>query len=143
MQWRQPEGLRRHWVLEEVDGELLFLQMPPGAAQGRVGDEVYDLRDGGVLRKKRTLASNGVILATIEQRAAGLGGTLHYDAQQYSWKPSNPLGTRWELRDSAGKTRFTYISKQALSKTAHVAMDPSDAERFGPLLLLCWYVTVL
>jgi hypothetical protein len=130
-------------VLEEVDGELLFLQLPPGAAQGRVGDEVYDLRDGGVLRKKRTLAAGGVVLATLEERAAGAGGTLHFDGQEYSWKPSNPLGTRWELRDSTGKTLFAYISKQSLSKTATVELDPSDAERLGPLLLLCWYVTVL
>ena len=95
MQWKQPEGLRRHWVLEEWDGELLFLQMPPGAAQGRVGEEVYDLRDGGVLRKKRTLAADGTIIATLEEKAAGAGGTLQFEDREYVWKratPSVPAG---------------------------------------------------
>ncbi len=143
MQWKQPEGLRRHWVLEEMDGELLFLQMPPGAAQGRVGDEVYDLRDGGVLRKKRTLAMDGAVVATLEEKTAGAGGTVQYGSREYVWKPANPLGTRWDLRDDSGNALFTYVAKQSLSKTASVEMNPADAERVGPLLLLCWYVTVL
>ncbi|MBL8240956.1 MAG: hypothetical protein JNM66_26280 [Bryobacterales bacterium] len=143
MQWKQPEGLRRHWVLEEMDGELLFLQMPPGAAQGRVGDDVYDLRDGGMLRKRRTLAIDGAVVATLEEKAAGGGGTVHYGSRDYAWRPANPLGTRWDLRDDSGKAVFTFHSKQALSKTAGVDIDPAEAETAGPLLLLCWYVTVL
>lgn len=143
MQWKQPEGLRRHWVLEEWDGELLFLQMPPGAAQGRVGEEVYDLRDGGVLRKKRTLAADGTIIATLEEKAAGAGGTLQFEDREYVWKPGNPLGTRWILQDRDGKCLFTYVAKQGLGKVARVETEESDVERIGPLLLLCWYVTVL
>ena len=75
MEWKQPEGLRRHWVLEELDAELLFGQVPAGAAQGRIGDNVYDLRDGGQLRRKRTLKSGKTVVATLEE-SAGAGGQL-------------------------------------------------------------------
>jgi hypothetical protein len=141
MEWKQPEGLRRHWVLQELDGELLFLPMPLGAAQGRIGDEVYDLRDGGVLRKQRTLSAGKTVLATMEEK--GAGGVLHYGAQDYEWKQQNVFGTRWVLVDGHGKTVFAYASKQGLGKVASVEMGDGAVESVGPLLLLCWYVTVL
>jgi len=141
MEWKQPEGLRRHWVLEELDAELLFLPMPLGAAQGRVGDDVYDLRDGGVLRKKRTLSAAKTVLATMEEK--GAGGTLRFAEREYLWKQENLFGTRWVLRDGDGKVVFSFASKQGLGKAAIVETGDGVAEGVGPLLLLCWYVTVL
>lgn len=143
MEWKQPEGLRRHWVLEELDGELLFMPLPHGSAQGRFGDEVYDLRDGGVTRKKRVLASGDTILATLEDRPAGGGGILSYAGQQYVWKPASLLGNRWMLQDPQGNTVFTYTSKQGLGRLAKIQMNEVPPETAAPLLLLCWYVTVL
>lgn len=141
MEWKQPEGLRRHWVLEELDGELLFLPIPLGAAQGRVGDDVYDLRDGGVLRKKRTLSAGKTVVATMEEE--GAGGIVRYGAREFRWKQQNVFGTRWALIDSDGKVVFAYASKQGLGKAASVEAGDGSAEGVGPLLLLCWYVTVL
>jgi hypothetical protein len=143
MEWKQPEGFRRHWVLEELDAELLFLQMPVGAAQGRVGDDVYDLRDGGTLRRKRTLSVDKTVLATLEEKAAGTGGILRRGEEQYEWKQENLFGTRWVLKDGDGKVIFAYVSKQGLGKVASVQTGDGAAPDVGPLLLLCWYVTVL
>jgi len=143
MEWKQPEGLRRHWVLEELDAELLFLSMPVNAAQGRVGDDVYDLRDGGTLRKKRTLLVDKAVVATLEEKAAGAGGTLCYGDRQYEWKPESHFGTRWVLKDSEGNAMFTYAAKQGLAKVATVQMSEDAGADVGPLLILCWYVTVL
>ena len=143
MEWKQPEGLRRHWVLEELDAELLFIAMPVNAAQGRVGDDVYDLRDGGALRKKRTLLVDKAVVATLEEKAAGAGGTLRYGDRQYEWKPEIQFGTRWVLKDSEGNVIFTYVAKQGLAKVATVQVSEGAGEDIGPLLILCWYVTVL
>ena len=143
MEWKQPEGLRRHWVLEALDAELLFLPMPLGAAQGRVGDNVYELRDGGVLRKKRTVSAGKTVLATLEEKAAGAGGILRHGEREYLWKQENAFGTRWILQDANGKTIFSYASKQGIGKVATVSPDDGAAQDIGPLLLLCWYVTVL
>lgn len=143
MDWKQPEGLRRHWTLEELDAEILFLQMPVNAAQGRVGDDVYDLRDGGVLRKCRTLASGGSVIATLEEKAAGSGGTLQYGGRDYNWKSTNLMNTRWVLTDSGGKTIFTSVAKPGLAKVARIELEEPAIEGLGILVLLCWYVTVL
>ena len=102
MEWKQPEGIRRHWVLEDLDAELLFQPAPVNAAQGRVGEEVYELRDGGALRKKRTLSAGKTVLATMEEKAAGTGGILRYEEREYLWKQENQFGTRWVLKDADG-----------------------------------------
>src|SRR5262245_54240693 len=128
MEWKQPEGLRRHWVLEELDAELLFIAMPVNAAQGRVGDDVYDLRDGGTLRKKRTLLVDKAVVATLEEKAVGGGGTLRYADRQYEWKPENQFGTRWVLKDSEDNAIFTYVAKQGLAKVATVQMSEDAGE---------------
>ena len=143
MQWKQPEGIRRHWILEELDGELLFVQNPQGAAQGRFGDEVYDLRDGGVLRKKRTLSIDGTLVAELEEKAAGAGGTLRYAGAEYTWKPANLLATRWSLLSASGQPLFTYVAKPGLAMVARIELPDPPPDNLGPLLLLCWYVTVL
>lgn len=143
MDWKQPEGLRRHWLLEELDGELLFQQMPIGAAQGRMGDDVYELRDNGLLRKRRTLAADGAVLATLEERAAGGGGTLRLGDAEYIWKPVNLMGTRWALRDAEGQTLFAYTVKPGLVKGVHVELGTAPPETLGIPMLLCWYAMVL
>lgn len=143
MDWKQPEGLRRHWVLEEMDAELLFQQMPVNAAQGRVGDDVYDLRDGGVLRRRRTLSAGESVVATLEEKAAGAGGTLCSGAREYTWKPVNLMNTRWVLLDSENKTIFAATAKPGLAKVARIEMEEPVPGDIGVLLLLCWYVTVL
>lgn len=122
MEWKQPEGIRRHWVLEGLDAELLFQPAPVNAAQGRVGEEVYQLRDGGALRKKRTLSAGKTVLATMEETASD---------------------TRWVLQDADGKAVFAFAFKQRFGKVARVETAGGTAEEIGPLLLLCWYVTVL
>ena len=142
MEWKQPEGLRRHWVLENLDAELLFNPFPPGSAQGRIGDEVYDLRESGTLRKIRTLSAHGQPIATLEQRAAGAAATLHYLGADYLWKPANPLATRWTLSTSSGATVFHLLPGRGLAKDARVELDAPPAEA-AALLLLCWYVMVL
>lgn len=141
MEWKQPEGMRRHWILEELDAELLFMSTPAGAAQGRVGDDLYDLRDGGVLKKKRTLSADKTVVATLEEK--GGGGVLSYGDRQYVWKLENVFGTRWVLTDKEGKLVFSFIFKQGLAKIARVETGDGFGEDAGPLLLLCWYVTVL
>ena len=143
MDWKQPEGLRRHWLLEELDGELLFQQMPIGAAQGRMGDDVYELRDNGLLRKRRTLAADGAVLATLEERAAGGGGTLRLGDAEYIWKPVNLMGTRWALRDAEGQTLFAYTVKPGLVNGVHVELGTAPPETLGIPMLLCWYAMVL
>ncbi|MFN0106150.1 MAG: hypothetical protein ACKV2U_29175 [Bryobacteraceae bacterium] len=143
MEWKQPEGFRRHWILDEMDGELLFLPLPLGAAQGRAGEELYDLRDGGSLRKQRTLAMGDTVLATLERKAAGTGGVLRYGEREYVWKPANPLETRWALHDIDGKGVFAFVLKPGLVKGARVEIQSVGTDNLGPLLLLCWYVTVL
>lgn len=143
MDWKQPESLRRHWVLEDLDSELLFSQIPVGAAQGRVGDDVYDLRDGGHLRKRRTLLSEGEILATLVEHAAGGVGTLEIGGQEYTWKPTNVLGSRWTLYDADGRALFSYVYKPGLAKVAKVEIDADAPESLAIPLLLCWYATVL
>lgn len=143
MDWKQPEGLRRHWLLEELDGELLFLHLPVGAAQGRIGDDVYDLRDNGLLRKRRTLSADGAVLATLEERAAGGGGTLHVGDTEYIWKPVNLMGTRWALLDHAGQSLFAYVTKPGLVKTVRVELGSAPPETLAIPLLLCWYAMVL
>jgi hypothetical protein len=143
MEWKQPDGLRRHWVLDELDGELLFMPMPVGAAQGRVGEDVYDLRDVGVLQKRRTLASNGLLLATLDRKAAGEGGTLRFAEREYAWKPESVFGTRWVLKDPDNKVVFSYIAKQGLGKGVRVEIGDRGRHGIGPMLLICWYVTVL
>jgi len=143
MEWKQPEGMRRHWVLDELDAEVLFLPMPHGAAQGRVGDDVYDLRDGGVLRKKRTLSEGKTVLATLEEKASGAGGVLRHGTNEYQWKQENQFGSRWVLVNADGKIVFSYVFKQGFAKVASVHTGDGAAEGVGPLLLLCWYVTVL
>lgn len=143
MEWKQPEGLRRHWVLEELDAELLFLPTPVNAAQGRVDDDVYDLRDGGVLRKRRTLAAGDTVLATLEEKAAGAGGTLRIGDREYAWKSLNLMGTRWVLEDAQKQTVFTVIAKPGLARVAAIELSESAPPDVGILLLLCWYVTVL
>jgi hypothetical protein len=143
MDWKQPEGLRRHWTLEELDTELLFLQNPVNAAQGRVVDDVYDLRDGGILKKRRTLAANGAILATLEEVAPNARGSLLYNDTTYTWKSTNLMGTRWSLIDPAGQTHFTFVTKPGLAKVAKVELGPAPPETVGLLILLCWYATVL
>ena len=114
MEWKQPEGFRRHWVLEELDAELLFLPAPLGAALGRVGEEVYDLRDGGALRKKRTLSAGKTVLATMEEKTGGTGGILRYGALEYIWKQESHFGTRWVLQDAAGKVVFAFVAMTSL-----------------------------
>jgi hypothetical protein len=140
--WKQPEGLRRHWLLEELDAELLFKQLPVGAAQGRMGDDVYDLRDNGMLRKRRTLAADGTVLATLEERAGG-GGTLRIGDAEYNWKPTNLMGTRWALQDAEGQTLFSYITKPGLVKRVNVELGTAPPETLGIPMLLCWYAMVL
>lgn len=141
MEWKQPEGMRRHWVLEELDAELLFIPTPLGAAQGRVGDEVYDLRDGGALRKKRTISADKKVLATLEEKASG--GILRRGDDELEWKQENAFGTRWVLKDEDGKVIFSYVAKQGLGNVATVQTGDGAPKDLGPLLLLCWYVTVL
>ena len=143
MEWKQPEGIRRHWVLEDLDAELLFQPAPVNAAQGRVGEEVYQLRDGGALRKKRTLLAGKTVLATMEEKAAGTGGILRYEEREYLWKQENQFGTRWVLQDADGKAVFAFAFKHGFGKVARVETAGGTAEEIGPLLLLCWYVTVL
>jgi hypothetical protein len=143
MQWKQPEGFRRHWVLDDLDAELLFLQNPVGAAQGRLGDDVFDLRESGVLRKRRTLLLDGQPLAELLEKAAGAGGELHAHGQTFTWKPANLLANRWILSDPAGQTLFTFTAKPGLAKTATVDAPADLPPDLAPLLLLCWYVTVL
>ena len=143
MQWKQPEGFRRHWVLDDLDAELLFLQTPAGAAQGRLGDDVFDLRESGVLRKRRTLLLDGQPLAELLEKAAGAGGELHAHGQTFTWKPTNLLANRWTLSDPAGQPLFTFTSKPGLAKTATVDTPAGLPPDLAPLLLLCWYVTVL
>jgi hypothetical protein len=140
--WKQPEGLRRHWLLEELDAELLFKQLPVGAAQGRMGDDVYDLRDNGLLRKRRTLAADGMVLAALEERAGG-GGTLRIGDAEYNWKPTNLMGTRWALQDAEGQTLFSYITKPGLVKRVNVELGTAPPETLGIPMLLCWYAMVL
>jgi hypothetical protein len=142
MEWKQPEGLRRHWVLKDLDAELLFNAFPPGSAQARIGDDVYDLRESGTLRKKRTLSSAGQPVATLEQRAAGAAATLHYLGAEYLWKPANALATRWTLDDPSGTPLFHLIPAIGLAKGARVEFTAPPAEA-APLLMLCWYVMVL
>ncbi len=142
MDWKQPEGLRRHWLLEELDAELLFKQLPVGAAQGRMGDDVYDLRDNGLLRKRRTLAADGTVLATLEERAGGCA-TLRLGDAEYNWKPVNLMGTRWALRDAEGQTLFAYTVKPGLVKGVHVELGTAPPETLGIPMLLCWYAMVL
>jgi len=143
MDWKQPEGLRRHWTLEELDAELLFLHTPANAAQGRVGDDVYDLRDGGHLRKRRALLFDGNEIAVLEEKAAGAGGVLTIAGREYTWKPANVLGTKWSLEDANRTPVFTYTLKPGLAKVARLELDPSAPEDAGVLVLLTWYVTVL
>lgn len=143
MDWKQPEGLRRHWLLEQLDGELLFLPMPIGAAQGRIGDDVYELRDNGLLRKRRTLAADGAVVATLEERAAGGGGTLRVGGAEYTWKPANLMGTRWALLDQAGQTLFSYTAKPGLVKGVRVEVGTAAPDAIGIPMLLCWYAMVL
>lgn len=142
MDWKQPEGLRRHWLLEELDAELLFKQLPVGAAQGRMGDDVYELRDNGLLRKRRTLAADGTVLATLEERAGG-GATLRIGDAEYNWKPTNLMGTRWALQDAEGQTLFSYITKPGLVKRVNVELGAAPPETLGIPMLLCWYAMVL
>jgi hypothetical protein len=141
MEWKQPEGLRRHWVLEDLDAELLFNPFPPGSAQGRIGDDVYDLRPSGTLRKKRTLSVAGQAIATLEERASGAGGTLLYKNTPYSWKPANPLATRWSLTSPSSAPVFHLYPGKGLAQGARVELCIPAAE-CAPLLLLCWYVMV-
>lgn len=141
MEWKQPEGLRRHWVLEELDAELLFKHLPVGAAQGRVGDAVYELRDGGILRKTRTIAADGVVVAKLEERGAGGMSDLHAEGKIYRWKPASLIGNRWILEDEERRQIFAVTLKQGLAKVAQV--EPGEGELPGPWLLLCWYVMVL
>lgn len=143
MEWKQPERVRRHWVLEEFDGELLFPAVPADAAQGRLGDTVFELRDGGLLRKKRTLAAEGAVLATMEESAGGTGGTLSAGGREYRWRPASLMGNRWVLEDADRRTVFTIVLKQGLGKIAKVEIAGQAQENIGQLLLLCWYVTVL
>lgn len=143
MEWKQPEGIRKHWLLEELDSELLFSQTPVGAAQGRIGDDVYDLRDGGVLWKRRTLLDGTTVLATLEEKSAGSGGLLSFNGRQYTWKTLNAFGTRWTLADDDGEIVFTFASKRSLAKIARVEFGDAMHEPAQPLLLLCWYVMVL
>jgi hypothetical protein len=143
MEWKQPEGIRKHWVMEELDTELLFSQTPVGAAQGRIGDDVYNLRDGGVLRKKRTLLSGSTVLATLEEKTPAGAGVLTFSGREFQWKPVNTFGTRWALFDEAGKTVFTYVSKRGLAKVARVEPGEAMSDAELPLLLLCWYVMAL
>ncbi len=139
MEWKQPEGLRKHWVLEELDAELLFAAQPVGAAQGRIGDDVYDLRDGGVLTKKRTIARDGEVIATLEEKVPGSGGEVRMGEAVFRWKPGSVMGTRWILESEAREAVMTFHMKQGLAKVARVEGEEID----GVLLLLCWYVTVL
>ena len=143
MEWKQPEGLRRHWMLEELDAEILFVPMPVDGAQGRVDDDVFDLRDGGVLRKRRTILREGETVATLEERDGGAGGTLTMGERRYQWKPTSPLGTRWTLAQEGGEPVFTLAMKPGLGKTARLELHAPEAEGLSPLLLLCWYATVL
>ena len=142
MDWKQPEGLRRHWLLDQLDGELLFLPLPIGAAQGRMGDDVYELRDNGLLRKRRTLAADGAVLATLEERSGGCA-TLRLGDAEYNWKPANLMGTRWALRDAEGQTLFAYTLKPGLVKRVHVELGTAPPETLGVPMLLCWYAMVL
>ncbi|HEU0120444.1 MAG TPA: hypothetical protein VFQ91_07965 [Bryobacteraceae bacterium] len=143
MDWKQPEGLRRHWTMEELDAELLFLQTPVNAAQGRVGDDVYDLRDGGQLRKVRTLSRDGTEIARLEEKAAGAGGTLRLGAFEYVWKPANLMGTTWALHNAAGVVVFRYVLRPGLVKAARLEMLGEPLDNLGVLALLTWYVAVL
>lgn len=143
MDWKQPEGLRRHWTMEELDAELLFLQTPANAAQGRVGDDVYDLRDGGQLRKVRTLSREGAEIARLEEKAAGAGGTLHHEGSGYVWKPANLMETAWVLNNAAGETVFRYVQRPGLVKTARLELLGEPPGNLGVLALLTWYVSVL
>jgi hypothetical protein len=129
--------------LEELDAELLFLQNPVNAAQGRVVDDVYDLRDGGILKKRRTMTANGAIIATLEEIAPNARGSLRCGDVEYTWKAANVMGNRWSLLDPAGQTLFTFVTKPGLAKVAKVELGPTPPENVGQLMVLCWYATVL
>lgn len=143
MEWKQPEAFRRHWILDALDGELLFSHVPAGAAQGRMGDDVYDLRDGGLLRAKRTLAVGKSVVATLEQSSSGASGVLRHGQTEYRWKSLNAFGTRWVLLDPDGEIVFRYAAKAGLAKSARVELKDDADESTLPLLLLCWYSMVL
>jgi len=130
-------------MLEELDAEILFIPMPVDAAQGRVDDDIFDLRDGGVLRKRRTILRDGEVVATFEERAAGAGGAITMGERRFQWKPTSPLGTRWTLTPEGGEPVFTLAMKPGLVKTARLELHAPGAEGLNALLLLCWYATVL
>ena len=66
-----------------------------------------------------------------------------FNNTDYTWKSTNLMGTRWTLLDPAGQTLFTFTTKPGLAKVAKVELGPTPPENIGPLLILCWYATVL
>jgi hypothetical protein len=145
MEWKQPEGFRHRWVVEEIDAELMFLQTPFGRAYGRVGDEDYVLDSSGILSQRRTLRTGDGRVAIMNCGKGGVGGaTVSWRDRTYCWAPASLLETRWVLWRPDGADLFTFVEKVALSQSCRIrfeetSVDPSE----NALLVLCWYDRVL
>jgi len=83
MEWKQPEGLKRRWVLGGEEMEMAFGGWRFAGARGRIGQTKYELQASGYVKKRLQLMEDGKTVATMEPNFSGTSATVKMGERKY------------------------------------------------------------
>jgi len=143
MEWKQPEGLKRRWVIGDDHIEMAFGGWRFAGARGRIGDSKYELQASGYVKRRLALVEDGKTVATMEPNFSGTSAKVKLAGEEFTWKVTNIMATKWALVDREKNVLFSVRRKGALRIQGSLEVKDESVEHLDQLILLCWFAQVL
>ncbi|MBM3765227.1 MAG: hypothetical protein FJW32_07520 [Acidobacteria bacterium] len=95
------------------------------------------------MKRRLALVEDGKTVATMEPNFSGTSAKVKLAGEEFTWKVTNIMATKWALVDREKNVLFSVRRKGALRIQGSLEVKDESIEHLDQLILLCWFAQVL